>query len=333
MKRLLTIVFVMLTLLCLETSAHSASPALRFLLEKQTNLQPGTHTLQFSLWDEAGRQLWSSGWVNLTLKTPVLVYTLGGGSTPIPNTVDFSQQLFVQVMKKGVVTPVVARSFFPIAPYALYSESGPPGPTGPEGPEGPQGPQGATGAQGPRGLQGLQGPQGADGPTGPQGPQGLAGPTGPQGPGGSVGPAGARGSTGSTGATGPTGSNGPQGPSGNPGPTGPLGPTGSIGAIGPTGCTGAQGPPGTIRYACWDLNGSQTCDLATEDKNLDGICSIADCPSPIIRSGVSYTDQNLVGSNFSHIVLAGAKFTGCDLRLADFSNSDCTAAIFAATCC
>ena len=144
------------------------------------------------------------------------------------------------------------------------------------------GPQGSTGSLGPAGPQGLQGPPGPSGGlacwdlnsnsfgdpeedknldgfhtaldcTGPAGPAGAAGPTGTAGP---QGPAGAAGSAGAT------------------GPQGPQGIQGIQGLRGPTGLTGATGTAG---FNCWDLNANRTCQTATEDKNLDGVCTVADC--------------------------------------------------------
>jgi hypothetical protein len=67
---------------------------------------------------------------------------------------------------------------------------------------------------------------------------------------------------------------GPTGPTGPPGPQGPQGIQGIQGLRGPTGLTGATGPAG---INCWDLNSSRTCQTLTEDKNLDGVCTVADC--------------------------------------------------------
>lgn len=37
---------------------------------------------------------------------------------------------------------------------------------------------------------------------------------------------------------------------------------------------GEQGPPGV---SCWDLDESGGCDVATEDTNHDGACTVKDC--------------------------------------------------------
>ncbi|HEY5999035.1 MAG TPA: hypothetical protein VI078_06985 [bacterium] len=165
-------------------SPAQAGPLLRFPFERQTNLAPGPHTLRFSLWDGGGTQLWASEWVTLQLKTPVLVYTLGSGTVKIPGAIDFSQQLFVQVVKQNVRTPVVARSPFPIAPYAVYAGTGTPGPQGPTGAQGETGPAGAAGPQGPAGATGPTGDAGATGGTGATGDAGATGAQGPTGPAG-----------------------------------------------------------------------------------------------------------------------------------------------------
>ena len=47
---------------------------------------------------------------------------------------------------------------------------------------------------------------------------------------------------------------------------------------------GPQGDPGidgVNGLNCWDLNGNQTCDIADEDKNFDGICDSIDCKEPV----------------------------------------------------
>lgn len=40
---------------------------------------------------------------------------------------------------------------------------------------------------------------------------------------------------------------------------------------------GLQGFPGVDGDNCWDLNGNGVCDVATEDNNLDGVCTNVDC--------------------------------------------------------
>jgi hypothetical protein len=40
------------------------------------------------------------------------------------------------------------------------------------------------------------------------------------------------------------------------------------------------GLPGGDGISCWDLNGNQACDLATEDANSDGVCDALDCQGP-----------------------------------------------------
>src|SRR2546426_58033 len=90
----------------------------------------------------------------------------------------------------------------------------------------------------------------AVGPTGPQGPMGLQGPMGAAGPAGASGPVGA------------TGRDGGRGPQGDPG------------------LPGAPGLEGDDGLDCWDTNSNHKCDLATEDVNGDGFCTVLDCIGP-----------------------------------------------------
>jgi hypothetical protein len=46
------------------------------------------------------------------------------------------------------------------------------------------------------------------------------------------------------------------------------------------------GDAGVNGISCWDLNGNAVCDLATEDANQDGACSILDCKGPDGESGL-----------------------------------------------
>src|SRR5439155_10422 len=50
-----------------------------------------------------------------------------------------------------------------------------------------------------------------------------------------------------------------------------------MGARGNDGGPGPQGPRGADGIDCWDLNANGRCDLAIEDVNRDGACSILDC--------------------------------------------------------
>ena len=83
-----------------------------------------------------------------------------------------------------------------------------------------------------------------------------------------------RGEPGIQGSKGDVGDTGPQGPKGD---TGAQGPKGDAGAQGAKGDTGAQGPQGAHGSNCWDLNDDGLCELATEDVNHDGACSVLDC--------------------------------------------------------
>ena len=70
------------------------------------------------------------------------------GDTVSLDSVDFSQQLYVQVEreKDGIFTVLGTRDTFYVAPYAIWSTS-PSGPKGDKGDTGPAGPQGPEGAQ------------------------------------------------------------------------------------------------------------------------------------------------------------------------------------------
>jgi len=47
------------------------------------------------------------------------------------------------------------------------------------------------------------------------------------------------------------------------------------------------GEVGGTGISCWDLNGNEVCDLATEDANDDGVCNALDCQGPPGESGQS----------------------------------------------
>jgi hypothetical protein len=76
---------------------------------------------------------------------------------------------------------------------------------------------------------------------------------------------------------------GPLGQQGLPGATGDKGEQGLKGDKGDTGSPGADG------LHCWDLDGSGSCDLLTEDNNVDGACTVDDCFSK------AYADLGLDG--------------------------------------
>lgn len=199
------------------TSAWGEDIKEEIYFTKKTSLPvPATYTFKFSLWDTqiGGTEVWSEEKsITMNVKT---IKTYLGDTVPL-SSVDFSQQLWVQVERKledGVYKIMGQRKRLNVMPYAIQPTRGVPGPEGLhcwdlnsntvcdpsedmngdtvcnaldcQGPQGPQGPVGPTGPQGP---QGLQGPKGDTGATGPQGPQGLQGPTGPQGPQGPPGPA------------------------------------------------------------------------------------------------------------------------------------------------
>lgn len=127
--RILAVIVAVVTLF--PGPLRAAAPARVFHYEKQTNLQPGAYSFIFSLYDSLAAEtpLWTSGTTALTLKTPLLVYQLGGGTRKIPATIDYSQQLFVKVVKAspGPVVVVANRERLPIVPYALHSKSVTPG--------------------------------------------------------------------------------------------------------------------------------------------------------------------------------------------------------------
>ena len=164
------------------------------------------------------------------------------------------------------------------------------------------------------------GPDGTDGVTGSTGARGTTGPPGPGGGSdcwdlnnnticdlatedrngdgscdaldcrGTTGPAGTLGATGSQGVSGlncwDANSNGICDPSedingGGCDYTDCVGPSGARGAAGTTGPTGAG-----AGAACWDLNASFLCDLATEDINGDGACDVLDCRGAAGPTGI-----------------------------------------------
>jgi hypothetical protein len=55
------------------------------------------------------------------------------------------------------------------------------------------------------------------------------------------------------------------------------GPQGDRGPQGKQGVQGAQGVPG---LNCWDVNGDHSCQLAEEDVDGDGSCTVMDCEGP-----------------------------------------------------
>jgi predicted regulator of Ras-like GTPase activity (Roadblock/LC7/MglB family) len=125
MKRMAAVVSSLIVGLVLASWAHAGPFQTRFPYQKQTTLAPGAYKFVFSLWTapSGGTAVWTSENVSLTLKTPVLIYTLGSGTRKIPATIDFSQPLYIQVKRVGVAKPVVAREPLPVAPYALWSDS------------------------------------------------------------------------------------------------------------------------------------------------------------------------------------------------------------------
>lgn len=129
-------------------------------------------------------------------------------------------------------------------------------------------------------------------------------------------------SGGATGPQGPPGPTGPQGPQGLPGATGATGPTGPAGPTGATGATGSQGPAGTNGRNCWDLNGNGQCDLATEDINVDGLCTVADCKGPTGAGGFTACITRSVSSTGPTDASCNADETptggGCEVAFGSF---------------
>lgn len=180
MKIKLIIPLLMLSLMVSLTTAIAAPVERVIPFQKQVLATPGSGnvSLTFSLWSEAtvgvGTQLWSeTKAVACTTATRVIATKLGDVTNL--NSVDFSQQLYIQVARTSDAVVLGTRDKLVIAPYALWSANATPGP------QGSAGAQGATGAKG---------------DTGPQGSQGLAGPAGSQGVRGAAGAAGAKGDVG-----------------------------------------------------------------------------------------------------------------------------------------
>jgi hypothetical protein len=72
---------------------------------------------------------------------------------------------------------------------------------------------------------------------------------------------------------------------------------------------------GNDGISCWDLNGNSVCDLATEDANDDGACTILDCQGPPGESGQA--PPGVDGVQCWDLDASG----GCDLATEDL-NSD-----------
>lgn len=124
-RQLRILVAVAVIVMSFASSLHAATPVREFPYSKQTSLAPGTYTFVFSLFGSraAATPLWTSGTVTLALKTPVLVYSLGSGTRKIPAAIDFSQQLYLKVVKTSPAPAAVIanRERLPIVPYALHS--------------------------------------------------------------------------------------------------------------------------------------------------------------------------------------------------------------------
>jgi hypothetical protein len=149
--------------------------------------------------------------------------------------------------------------------------------------------------------------------------------TGPQGP---AGPKGDKGDTGLTGATGLKGDKGDIGLTGAKGDKGDQGIQGIQGLKGDKGDTGAQGPRGTT---CWDDNSNDICDLATEDTNEDGSCTVVDCIPVLSELIVQFVPislftetinniQNLINQLISHDSVQDKQINELSQRLEYLEN-------------
>jgi PKD repeat protein len=173
--------------------AEPIRPVIPYTL--RTNLMaPARYTFRFALFDAAvgGTEVWSE---EVELDLPAKTSTIYLGTVNDLGTVDFSQQLWIEVRRHMIIgTPTtsywslsgpIVFEPLPVVPYAMWSVGGPAGPPGEPGLIGPPGPAGPVG---PSGIQGPAGPQGIQGPSGPQGPQGFKGDMGGTGPAGPPGP-------------------------------------------------------------------------------------------------------------------------------------------------
>ncbi len=228
-------------------------------------------------------------------------------------SVDFSQQLWVQVTNANGTVVYGSRDKLAIAPYALWSAAS--GVMNWKGFYDPlltyakhdavsylgtsyisqkdannsvpptdwdvlavKGDMGATGFTGAAGSNGVAGPAGAQGIQGIQGLKGDIGATGLQGPTGLTGVSGAQGIQGIIGLTGTTGPTGPIGLTGTTGAQGVQGLTGAAGATGPTGTTGAAGAQGIQGFTG-----------ATGPQGATGATGATGPTGPAGSSGANYT--------------------------------------------
>ena len=235
------------------------------IMKYKVNILKTTTDVRFSLWDDAaaGTEVWSEekpistrsimDFANnqyrinqpfISRETKEINTNLGDTVTFESASVDFSQQLWVQVEINGI--QLGDRDKLLVVPYALWSINNATGLRGATGATGPIGAPGMTGATGPIGGPGMTGATGTIGATGAIGFTGSTGATGEPGDNGTNGEPGPIGATGAQGVQGVTGTMGAQGSTGT---TGPTGVQGVIGATGSTGATGATGGNSTVTIA------------------------------------------------------------------------------------
>ena len=81
---------------------------------------------------------------------------------------------------------------------------------------------------------------------------------------------------------------------------------------------GPAGPPGPAGQACWDLNNNGVGNLATEDRNGDGVVNVNDCTGPPGPTGVPGTTFAICGANGPS---CNSACNGSENVLADFSEN------------
>lgn len=246
--------FLLLTMLLLFTGGAWATPSLQLPYQKQLAASPapgvGSVIFTFTLWtaETGGISVWSE--TKTLPMTATRVVTSKLGETTSLATVDFSQQLWVQVANAAGTVVFGTRDKLAIAPYALWSAA-----SGVMNWKGIYDAQLTYAKHDAVSYLGTSYISQKDGnisvpPTnwdvlavkGDMGTTGLTGATGAIGAAGPKGDTGAIGATGSQGSIGLTGSTGAQGAQGIQGVKGDIGATGSIGL---QGATGSQGTAGT----------------------------------------------------------------------------------------
>lgn len=182
------------------------------------------------------------------------------------------------------------------------------------GDRGPQGVKGDTGATGPQGFNGTAGPKGDTGPQGlmcwDRNSNGVCDPSEDINNSTTCTPLDCQGIQGLQGQRGNDGNNGTNGGQGPPGEKGDTGPPGAQGIQGPQGYngtkgdTGDTGPVGPRGYACWDLSQDGFCNVTTEDRNGDGVCTVADCTMAVAVGVFPWNDTTGAVGYTGHTTLA-----------------------------